>query len=399
MDPLHQIIYLEAQVGRPSSVYKGTSYQYQQEMVITATGETDDEMILDGERVIKTVNCPAGQKLCDSMSIFSVHDVLYETYHLTVEFIHPGDFVIVDGEPSGDDDKGFLVHFRMNFINKEFTKWQIGWKVIFCIITLAVMFFPVDGLFGGFFYKLRKTKWSNWSDMQVWLASLLAMLFIFNDPLFPIEVYTESGVLLAALYIVFLCAYLSVMMFFWLCIMHETSLQGGVDAEQPKTTGFYIFKAIFCTAFWILLSVTYIFIRLKQQGDPAYDALDDTSHYKMFTTVLTVFMAIYMGWLTFYFLNALGQARRLSKPFIFLFCFSFSMIIFSMVCLAIGAMYPLPSASWEYLVFYGMTNTYVWVLAWAYSPSDSDSIHLTEDVSNERGTSRGLSEQVEDSHL
>jgi len=114
----------------------------------------------------------------------------------------------------------------MNFVNKSFTSWQMAWKIVFNICTLLMMFAPSTRKGGGgYFYHLRQVPLKNWTDLQCWLGALLVMLVIFNDPLFVIEVFSKEGVYLAALYIVFLGAFLATMMFFWLCVVHEASLQ------------------------------------------------------------------------------------------------------------------------------------------------------------------------------
>ena len=61
------------------------------------------------------------------------------------------------------------------------------------------MFLPVSGrlnFFGGYFWQLRKTKRENWTDQQVWVAVLLVMLFLFNDPLFLVEIYSDYGAMM-----------------------------------------------------------------------------------------------------------------------------------------------------------------------------------------------------------
>jgi hypothetical protein len=180
----------------------------------------------------------------------------YEEYHLEVKFLHPGEH---DGL-GVDTQTVFYTKFTMTFVNKMFTQWQIVWKIVFQVCTLIMMFCPATGpkSGGGYFWHLRKVPITNWTSLQIWLGAMLVMLFFFNDPFFPIEVFSESGVALAALYIIFLAIYMGVMMFFWLCVIHETSLQGGPDAGKPKTIGFYFAKAVFCTALVMVIAITYV---------------------------------------------------------------------------------------------------------------------------------------------
>ena len=210
------------------------------------------------------------------------------------------------------------------------------------------------------------------------------MLLFFNDPMFIIEVFSDYGALLSAVYILFLCAFLATLMFFWLCMLHETSKVGGriVEGSAPveimKGIGFYLPKIIFCAMFWILITVAYVYVRVAQEGDPSYDALEDSMHYKLVTTTVTVAMAIYTGWILYHGLNAMGNVRKLPPQILFTFMFTVLMIILVIVCVGIGATYPLPSASYEFLLFYGLTNVYVWTLAFAYAPLYASSTTLTE---------------------
>ena len=180
-------------------------------------------------------------------------------------------------------------------------------------------------------------------------------------------------------------------MFFWLCIFHETSLVGsrsgtaaGEGSENPgiaKGVGFYLFKAIYCTFLWLLMTSSYIYLRVQSDGDPSYDALEDSTHYKLISGANNVASAVYLGWITYHGLNAVANAKKLPGAVVFVFSFSVLMIILIMVCVAIGATYPLPSASYEFLLFYGLTNAYVWCLSFAYAPLNASSTSLTESSS------------------
>ena len=113
-----------------------------------------------------------------------------------------------------------------------------------------MMFAPLSHPCGGFFYQLSKTRREKWTDFQTWVAALLIMTLFFNDPLFPLEVFLDAGIYITSLYIIFLCAFISFLVFFWLCLVHECSRQGTPDATKPKPVSFYLGKAVggACTA-------------------------------------------------------------------------------------------------------------------------------------------------------
>ena len=88
------------------------------------------------------------------------------------------------------------------------------------------MFSPIKngkGKLSGFFFKMRSVPFKKWTSIQCWIAVLLIGLLVFNDPLFLVEVYSKAALPLAAAYIVFLTGYMALLMFFWLCIMHDTA--------------------------------------------------------------------------------------------------------------------------------------------------------------------------------
>jgi len=111
MEPLHQIIYLEANVGRQKSIPSDVAYHYYQEIFITAEGGAagDDgrgNFLSKDDRTLRRITCPANSQWCDAISIFATHDVLYEEYHLEVTFVHPEDICAVDADTycNGDEE-------------------------------------------------------------------------------------------------------------------------------------------------------------------------------------------------------------------------------------------------------------------------------------------------------
>ena len=127
-----------------------------------------------------------------------------------------------------------------------------------------------------------------------------------------------------------------------------------------------------------------------QYIDPGYNELEDEANYQAFEIILKIMMALYGGWLTYYMIRSFGEIKRLDPPFLFTFMFTVAMIILSLVCLAIGAMYVIPQAPSLFLLFYGMTNSYVWVLSWAYCPDDNQHTRLVEESEGNEADGLGL---------
>ena len=386
MEKRHQLIWLEVVVGRPEEMSTDISFTYQQEIIVTATADSlvaDKTVVtlINKEKHIKKIHCPAGKMVCDPVSIFNTHDVLYETYHLGVHFIHPGELI------AGNMAEVIMVQFQMHFVNIAFTNFQFIFKAACQLITLWLAMSPVGkafgGVLGGFFFQLSKTPKANWTDFQRWCGCLLLATFFFNDLFFPFEVYSDDGIMITASYIVFLCAYMSFMLFFWLCLMHDCSRQGKAEQDKPKGGGFYVFKGVFCSVYFMLLAFIYINIRMQQQGDPSYDKLEDT-HYRIFRHLLGMCTLIYVVWFLYHFVKAAQQLKKMLPQHLFVFNLTCVVMVLSIISLISGSMYPLPTGSIGYAIIYGMLNTYVWILAWAFAPKERGSVRQQEVVGEGR---------------
>ena len=386
MERRHQIIWVECTISRSDVISSDTSYSFQQEIVVDATADPweglDQITIVENEKHVKNVRCPAGKDSCDPISVFNTHNVLYPTYHVIVTFDHPGEIKKGQGEDTIE------TMFAMHYVNPSFTNFQIAFKTISCFITLWVMFGPGKGDTAGFFFQLKDTRSSNWTDFQRWIAGLLVMTFFFNDPLFLLEVYLDDGIFITGLYIIFLCSFMSFMLFFWLCLLHECSRQGTPEETKQKGAGFFLWKAIFSSAFFVVLSIIYVTVRMQQQGDPSYDMLED-SHFRLFRRMISLCVFIYFWWFVYHFVNAAKQYSQMKPHFRFVFTITLMSIVLSLFALVTGAMYPLPTGAIGYSTIYGGINCYVWILAWCFAPKSKATARQTEE-NNGADDVRGL---------
>ena len=100
-----------------------------------------------------------------------------------------------------------------------------------------------------------------------------------------------------------------------------------------------------------------------------YQTPDDFSHFTFFK-VLAIIIAIVYGLVLFYLIiRSLSEIRRLSKPFRFIFSLSLLTIFVTILGVSLGSMSPLPVNKVDFLSFYALYNLYVYILAFAYSPS------------------------------
>jgi hypothetical protein len=233
----------------------------------------------------------------------------------------------------------------------------------------------------GFFVKLCKVPYRGWSHQQKWVAGLIVALFLFNDPFFPATLYTTSSVIWDGLHILTSVGFVSALLMFWLCVFEETGSVGNRVRSTNWGITFYAPKATLCILFWIFMSSLYIHVRLESQSNPEYSTSREAKQYQTITALAFLLATIYVLWLLFLITKAMGEIRRMSPPFKFIFWLTLFTIVATIVGIFIGALYPLYSAPINFTTYYGLYNLYVWALALAYAPlSTSRAFAYTQDM-------------------
>ena len=177
-----------------------------------------------------------------------------------------------------------------------------------------------------------------------------------------------------------------------------------------------------CSRSRLLLS--YRYVRLHESGDPAFDTYEEDfttcvrararalsfvsspprsrarsdvktptrphssssfpstrrdARYEFFTGLLTtalVLYCLYFGYLT---VRAAPVLKGIEGGYLFLFALTLSVFLMTVIGLAVGYLYTIPTSSIEFLAYYGVFNLYVWMLAFAYAPAS----HWDDDVGSE----------------
>jgi hypothetical protein len=399
-NPGLEVMYLKLKLKRATGNVKvptDAAYSFDIDTVVSVIGCENEckegEPNYDGHSVVKnlrdfkTVSFDKEEEFSTYFSLFSLDYVEYSKYRVSFTITDSDDSAAVltsgiDGY-TGDVD---AVSAKVNFSNirEDFTKWSMGWKITFNVITLLAMFSPFtcyDGLFAGFFVQMRNVPWKLWSDMQCWIAVLLVGLFFFNDPLFPVQVYsgsesTNNG--LSGFYIVTLSGFLATLLCFMLCTSEDIASSGMSQFLERKTASYYVPKAILCGALWILTVVFYAIARLNNTGDPAYDSLASNNTFLAFEIILGVFLAIWAAWFVVHMVKSVSKVCGASVPYAFLFFITATAALLAIVGASIGALYPLPTHAFDFLFFYGCFNLYVWMLAFSYAPATDEGVEAIE---------------------
>jgi len=189
-------------------------------------------------------------------------------------------------------DPQMMAKADMVFVNPDFTWWVMGWKVVFLICTLVVMFCPItlfDGAFAGYFVQQRHLKLNDWSNIQCWIGALLVVLLFFNDPFFALQFGDgiSSGVkqFLVMESIVLVALFVSLMLCFMLVSTgtiissNKDQFMGGGRNSHKLQSNYIIAKVGLCSLIFAFLFFYYVIARMYNTGSPQYDNFSDDQSY------------------------------------------------------------------------------------------------------------------------
>jgi len=277
MVQLNQLFWLSVNVHRSATLGDEIGVV---ETFINVTGyngiisSTDDEIFSDRHDK-HSIYC--GTDKCSEFYIFGQSSIRYRSYAVGIRFAN------IDAKFIQSNDS-FKVLVTMHTVNSEYSKFELGWKVFFCLTTLIVLFLPME----GYFVKLYRVPLNIWSFEQSWVLGLLTSLFFFNDPFFAAQLYTEYTDGMAILYIFLTCTFIAVLLIFWLSVLDEMRKAALMSETSPSSSMLYSFgrdeqsvlwfygpKLILVCSIWGILISTFVYIRMDRKGDPTYEGLDD----------------------------------------------------------------------------------------------------------------------------
>lgn len=109
----------------------------------------------------------------------------------------------------------------MTAVNPEFTRFEIGWKYTWFLMTLLVMFTPNGVGYLSLLRRRHKDTGEERSYQQKWTAVLLWALLWFDDPFVALTVYTDYAKFFSALFIVSSAVFVVLILLFWLCFLSD----------------------------------------------------------------------------------------------------------------------------------------------------------------------------------
>ncbi|GMH93113.1 hypothetical protein TrST_g13724 [Triparma strigata] len=386
MIPEMQLIYMKVQVQRPS----GTAALSAGVLTTTSVIGCDREhcspggLNFDGEQVrdesdSTSVEWDAEETWSKNFSLFTTDPdpITYNQYNVSVVLTDTSGKAAYYSE--GSDPK-LAAKADMVFVNPDFTWWVMGWKMVFLVGTVIVMFSPItkfNGAFAGFFVQQRNVKLKDWSLIQTWIGALLVVLLFFNDPFFPLQFGdgVSPGVkqFLVMQSIVFVALFVSMMLCFMLVSTgtiirsNKDQFMGESAARHKLRSNTIIAKVGLCSLIFAFLFFYYVIARMYNTGSPQYDDFSEEQAYMSFEIILILCMVVFSLWYIVSVCRCIMNVQMIERGYLALLVITVILAILMVVGVSIGALFVLPQTPFKWMFFYGSCNVTVWVLGWAFA--------------------------------
>ncbi|CAG0881490.1 unnamed protein product [Cyprideis torosa] len=340
----------------------GETFQKNFQVEVSITGVTAANVplsLLDSSSMhnrTRTLQCVG--KNCQEINLAHLGFIEFSHYIFVVKFFCIEEYALSQ------------VLFFFKSYNPAFTQMEIWFRLIFLLITGAA-FVAASG-------SLRRFHWRDWSMEQKWILILLFLLFLFNDPQFPLVLLWKSpfpGILDGLFQSSFLCS----LLMFWLCVYH------GLRQNNRSFKSFYLPKLILVGSLWLSAFTLAVWERSNELRDPTYSYEVDVHHYQGFKTYFYISCVACVLALVYFVIRAYSELQSMPYFDLRLNFVTFFMVIIllatiSMTVLRFGVgiledhfvsdLNTTYASSSEFMCFYGLFNLYVYTMAYVYLPGD-----------------------------
>ena len=310
---------------------------------------------------------------CDSLILLHIVTLDYSRYILNATF-------------QGLDslDKHYKINdiaFQLTTYNPDFTQMELFFRLFFVISAIIVTLL--------YFYAMRQFPFRDWAYEQKFVATLLPLLIAFNNPFYSFTVLMRGSVTLIVDSF-FQCSFIYSLLAFWLCVFH------GLRQTERSICNFYFSKIVLVGALWLTSLTIAIIEETKITQDPTFSFELPSAHYYnfqlIFMTLLTLF-SVYLGYLC---LRAFGELRSMNYLDARLKFHASSMSLSAFLAISIVfsrfgynlfldnfvvRIYTSYESEGQFLAFYTILNSYIFVLAFVYAPTHTQvsNSHLLKD--------------------
>merc|ERR1719259_849179 len=296
---------------------------------------------------------------CDDIIVLHLGYLLAPAYKFCLDF---------DGSPFKSKEIS-EIDFVLKTYNPAFTELEIWMRIIFLFLSF---------LSGCWFVQvMKKFAFRDWCLEQRFMALLLPLILLYNNPLFPLNCLTSSwlpGTLDGFFQVTFLCS----LLLFWICLYH------GIRVNERRFLPFYLPKFIIVGLLWLAAFTLSTWQVSNSLHDPTYSTAVDAANFLGFKTFFFIVGSVYVLYLLYLLVRAFAELRSL--PFFDLRLRFLTLLVIFVLAVSI-AVFVLRFGSSvlqdnfvaelsftyknsaEFLTFYSLLNLYVYLMSYVYSPS------------------------------
>nr|CAG4643098.1 EOG090X03I5 [Ilyocryptus agilis] len=359
----HQQLWLIAQIITENKDDESFEKKFHVTIAVEGVSENENAVnILTSDRTHnRTRDLQCERQNCSDILLLHMGYFDYSHYVLTIRFyglesIHAR-YTIKD------------INFFFRSYNPSFTRLEIWFRFIFLLCT----FFATC----AYFYSMKKYSVVHWSLEQKWMAILMPMLLLYNDPLFPMSFLVDSW-LPGALDALFQASFLCALLMFWLCVYH------GLRQNDRRFIVFYLPKVALVISIWLSMITVAIWQEYAEIADPTFSYKFDTDHFYGFKVFFFVAAGIYLAYLVVLIIKAYSELRAMPffdmrlkfSTLLVLFVLGISISVtffrFGVGVLQDNFIAQLNTSyrnSSEFMALYGLLNFYIYTMAYVYSPT------------------------------
>nr|CAG4634689.1 EOG090X03I5 [Alona affinis] len=362
----HQQLWLIAQIITENKDEESFEKKFHASVVMEGIADEDEhtsKLVISDHTHNRTRDLQCERQNCSEILLLHMGYFDYAHYALAIRFyglesIH-NRYIIRD------------VTFYFRSYNPSFTRLEIWFRFIFLLLTFITTCW--------FFHSMKKYSVIHWSLEQKWMAILLPMLILYNDPLFPLGFLVDSwfpGALDALFQASFLCG----LLLFWLCVYH------GLRQNDRRLLTFYLPKVVLVGSIWLSMVIVAVWQEYEEIADPTFSYKLDTDHFYGFKVFFFLASGLYLVYLLLLMTKAYSELRAM--PFfdmrlkfltllvLFVLCISISVTVFRF---GVGVLQDNFIAqlstnyrnSCELMTLYGLLNFYIYTMAYVYSPTSN----------------------------
>jgi hypothetical protein len=228
----------------------------------------------------RTLSCPRDSYFCKPIVVFRQRYIMYPYYRISFRFLNLDELY----------NSGFLddvLFTKFEFTNREYTTFETSLRLVFLFASMVIFVFYMVSLFWSQEWKFCKTE-------QKWIALLLSVLILFNNPFFIAD-WSASHWFFPTLEILFQSTFAFVFLLFIMVMTHSALV-------HPSNRGilFYLPKIILVSILWILITAVLCWERFGELNDPSMDIAEMNYFYllKIAIAVLGTIIVCQIGFHT-----------------------------------------------------------------------------------------------------